>query len=378
MTTGIAPLNGTPLTLRNALIATVCSVFYLLLSAWLIGFKTDQLFLVFLFNSLFYLSGPTRRFILGFTVFIVFWVLFDSMKAFPNYRYNTVHIASIYNAEKNWFGIHSAPSVVHLRSPEPSAEAPEGLPQATPTILTPNEYWLVHQHTFLDILAGLFYLCWIPLPLAFAGYLFYKDKTAFFRFALTFLTVNLLGFVIYYAYPAAPPWYVQQYGFAFNPHTPGNTAGLGRFDSFFHVSVFSALYAKSSNVFAAMPSLHASYPLTVLYYGIKYRLRWANALFALIMVGIWFAAVYSSHHYVLDVLAGITCGLTGIALFNFLYGNVGWFNRLVEGWIRAVDRPDGNRAERRLRTRRARNDARRSSRQRSVSKGRFSGQSPPP
>lgn len=309
------------LTLRNALIATACSIFYLLLSAWLIGFKTDQLFLVFLFNSLFYLSGPTRRFILGFTVFIVFWVLFDSMKAFPNYRYNTVHIASIYNAEKSWFGIHVSAA------------------SAASTILTPNEFWLVHQHTFLDVLAGLFYLCWIPLPLAFAGYLFYKNKEAFFRFALTFLTVNLLGFVIYYVYPAAPPWYVQQYGFVFNPHTPGNTAGLGRFDSFFHVSVFSALYAKSSNVFAAMPSLHASYPLVVLYYGIKYRLRWANALFALIMVGIWFAAVYSSHHYVLDVLAGITCGLTGIALFNFLYGNVGWFTRFVKGCVRAISEP---------------------------------------
>ena len=327
-----APLTGTPLTLRTALIATAFSIFYMVLSAWLIGYKTDQLFLVLLFNSLFYLSGPTRRFILGFTVFIVFWVLFDSMKAFPNYRYNTVHIASIYRAEKSLFGIHSTAA--------PAAALAAGTPiPAAGSMLTPNEFWLVHQHTFLDVLAGLFYLCWIPLPLAFAGYLFYKNKEAFFRFSLTFLTVNLLGFIIYYAYPAAPPWYVQQYGFAFNAHTPGNTAGLGRFDRLFHVSVFSALYAKSSNVFAAMPSLHASYPLTVLYYGIKYRLRWANALFALIMVGIWFAAVYSSHHYVLDVLAGITCGLTGIALFNYLYGNVGWFGRFVKGCIRAVSEP---------------------------------------
>jgi hypothetical protein len=315
-TSTTAARTGTPLTPRTALIATAFSIFYLALSAWLIGYKTDQLVLVLLFNSLFYLSGPTRRFILGFTVFIVFWVLFDSMKAFPNYRYNAVHIASIYHAEKSWFGIH-----------------------VSGVTLTPNEFWLVHQRTFLDVLAGLFYLCWIPLPLGFAGYLFYKNKEAFFRFSLTFLTVNLLGFVIYYAYPAAPPWYVQQYGFTFNAHTPGNTAGLGRFDSFFHVSVFSALYSKSSNVFAAMPSLHASYPLTVLYYGIKYRLRWANALFAMIMVGIWFAAVYSSHHYVLDVLAGITCGLTGIALFNYLYGNIGWVTRVVKGWIRAVERP---------------------------------------
>ena len=123
------------------------------------------------------------------------------------------------------------------------------------------------------------------MPLAFAGYLFYRDKEAFFKFSLSFLIVNLLGFVVYYACPAAPPWYVELYGFVFNPHTPGNTAGLGRWDAYFHAHVFAGLYAKSSNVFAAMPSLHASYPLTVFYYGLRYRMRWWNALFATIMVG---------------------------------------------------------------------------------------------
>jgi len=303
---------GTPLTLRTALIATGISIAYLILAAALLGYKPDQLFLVVLFNSLFYLSGPTRRFILGFTVFIVFWVLFDSMKLFPNYRYNTVHIESLYHLEKKLFSIGG---------------------------LTPNEFWYAHRTTTLDILAGIFYLCWIPLPLAFAGYLFYKDKEKFFQFALSFLLVNLIGFVGYYACPAAPPWYVQLHGFDFNAHTPGNTAGLGRWDDYFHVHVFAGLYAKSSNVFAAMPSLHAAYPLTVLYYGMKFRLGWINILFATIMVGIWFAAVYSSHHYVLDVLAGITCGITGIGLFQYLYRKVGWFTRMVQGFIRACQSP---------------------------------------
>jgi membrane-associated phospholipid phosphatase len=264
-----------------------------------------------LFNILFYLSGPTRRFILGFSVFIVFWIIFDSMKAFPNYRYNVVHIGSIYNAEKSLFGING---------------------------VTPNEFWATRTRDWLDLLAGAFYLCWIPLPLAFAGYLFYKEdkKDMFLRFSLTFLLVNLLGFVIYYVYPAAPPWYVQQYGFGFNPHTPGNTAGLGRFDSLLHVKVFAGLYAKSSNVFAAMPSLHASYPLIVLYYGLRTRQGWINLLFGTIMAGIWFAAVYSGHHYVLDVLAGIACGLTGIVLFNYLDSKMGGFHRWVERWAIAL------------------------------------------
>jgi hypothetical protein len=300
---------GVPLTLRNAGVATGLSVLYLLLVAWLIGYKPDQLFLALLFNALFYLSGATRRFILGFTVFIVFWVLFDSMKAFPNYRYNTVHIESIYRLEQRLFGIHGQ---------------------------TPNEFWRAHSTTFLDVVAGICYLCWMPLPLAFSGYLFYRDKERFFRYTLTFLLVNLIGFVIYYVCPAAPPWYVQLHGFAFNPHTAGNTAGLGRFDSYFHVTVFSALYSKSSNVFAAMPSLHAAYPLTVFYYGMRYRFGWINLVFAMIMAGIWFAAVYTGHHYVLDVLAGIACGLAGIGLFNLLYMRVGWFSRLVKGWAQAL------------------------------------------
>ncbi|HEY4110227.1 phosphatase PAP2 family protein [Puia sp.] len=311
------PPTGTPLTLRTALTALGISAAYLLLARWLLGYKPDQLFLVGLFNILFFLSGPTRRFILGFTVFIVFWVLFDSMKLFPNYRYNPVHIEGLYHLEKSLFGIKGAAGAV----------------------LTPNEFWFVHRNTFLDILAGCFYLCWIPLPLAFAGYLFYKNKEAFFQFTLSFLLVNLVGFVVYYACPAAPPWYVQYHGFAFNAHTPGNTAGLGRWDDYFHLHVFAGLYAKSSNVFAAMPSLHAAYPLTVLVYGLKYRLRWINLLFATITVGIWFSAVYSSHHYVLDVLAGITCGIIGISLFQYLFRNVGWFTRFVKRYTRAVEAP---------------------------------------
>lgn len=309
MDTGTALNTGTPLSWRNVFLVTGISLLYLLVSAWLLGYKNDQLFLVLLFNTLFCLSGPTRRFILGFSVFIVFWVLFDLMKAFPNYRYQDVHIGDVYALERRLFGIRG---------------------------MTPNEYWLAHQHVSFDVAAGCFYLCWMPLPLAFAGYLFYKDKTVFLRFALTFLLVNLVGFVIYYAFPTAPPWYIEEYGTVFHAHTPGNTAGLGRWDAYFHHSVFAGIYSKSSNVFAAMPSLHAAYPLTVLYYGIRYRLGWWNALFALIMAGIWFAAVYTSHHYVLDVLAGIACGILGIGVFNLWYGAGGRFTRLVRRWASAI------------------------------------------
>ena len=305
------PLNKKKI--KASLLVLIFSVGYLLLSYFLIGFKSDQLILVGLFNFMYYLSDVTRKFILGFTVFIVFWIIFDYMKAFPNYEYNSVSINELYQLEKKLFGF-----------------------QLNGILVTPIEYWRLNYSNTLDILAGFFYLSWIPVPLTFAGVLFFYNKREFFYFSLTFLLVNLLGFCVYYIYPAAPPWYVQQYGFDFIANTKGNTAGLSRFDAFFGVEIFKGLYEKSSNVFAAMPSLHSAYPLIVLYYGIRNKLGWINLLLAIITIGIWFAAVYSSHHYVLDVLAGITCAILGIWLFQKLLHTKGWVHNAIEKAVKAL------------------------------------------
>lgn len=280
---------------KHSLTVSGLSILYLILSYFLIGYKSEQIFLVVLFNLMFYLSDTSRRIILGFSIFIVYWILFDYMKAFPNYLYNDVDIAGIYHLERKLFGLDYHGS-----------------------LLSPNEFFYVERRTYLDVLSGIFYLTWVPVPLLFALYLFFNKKDHFLHFSLTFLLINILGFIVYYIHPAAPPWYVQQFGFDFNPVTLGNTAGLARFDSYYDVEIFKSIYAKSSNVFAAMPSLHSSYPVLVVYYGIKNKLGAINVLFAFIMVGIWFAAVYSGHHYVLDVLAGIVCALLGIALFGYL------------------------------------------------------------
>jgi hypothetical protein len=307
--------NSTPgsITRKSVLwIAAFCAA-YLILSYFLVGFKMEQVYLVLLFNIMFFISTPTRKFILGFLIFIVFWVIFDYMKAFPNYRVNPVHTGSLYNTEKTLFGIN-----------------------ANGTIVTPNEYWLLHKTDFLSILTGIFYLCWVPVPLVFAGWLFFKNKKQFFYFSFTFLLANLIGFAIYYIYPAAPPWYIQQYGFTVHFNTPGNTAGLAKFDELLHVTIFKGLYEHSSNVFAAMPSLHSAYPLIVFYYGLKNKVGFVNILFATVMVGIWFSSVYNSHHYVLDVLAGISCAVVAIITFPLLVKHIKWANNKMQQLIEVV------------------------------------------
>jgi hypothetical protein len=291
--------NGVTITPKNIIVVTLLSIAYLLFSRFLIGYNSSQLVLVGIFNILFYASAITRKFILGFSIFIVYWAIFDYMKAFPNYNFNKVHIADLYNLEKHLFGIHD-----------------NGI------LVTPNEYWKLHSKVFIDVVTGIFYLCWIPVPLGFAAYMFFRNRRQFLYFSLTFVLVNLLGFVVYYTFPAAPPWYIQEHGFAFTPLTAGNTAGLARFDAYFHAGIFKSIYTKGSNVFAAMPSLHSSYPIIVVYYGIKNRLGIVNVIFVTVMLGIWFTAVYASHHYILDVLAGILCACLGISLFNLLISKV--------------------------------------------------------
>lgn len=267
----------------------VLSLVYLVVSYFLVGFKTDQLFLVGLVLAFYYLFS--RGLLVTLLPFIIFWVVFDYMKAFPNYEFNSVAIEQLYDWEKSWFAIGG---------------------------LTPNEFFSQHQHSIFDFLSGFFYLTWVPLPIGFAVWLYFKRRDEALHFSANFLWVNILGFAVYYIYPAAPPWYVDQYGFDFVANTPGNTAGLARFDALLGIKLFTSMYEKSSNVFAAMPSLHSAYPLLVLFYGLKLKLGKINLLFLLCCIGIWFGAVYSFHHYFLDVLGGVLCSILGYITYQQL------------------------------------------------------------
>ncbi|CAF3273326.1 unnamed protein product, partial [Rotaria sp. Silwood2] len=151
----------------------------------------------------------------------------------------------------------------------------------------------------------------IPIPVAYSLYLYrYKTKRDYMDFAFTFLLTNILGFVIYYIVPAAPPWYIELYGFDFNLNVPGNPAGFIHFDQITGLKVFSSMYSKNANVFAAIPSLHAAYPLITVLYGSLSKKLWLHIAFVLFTFCVWFSAVYSRHHYVIDVLAGGLCAIT--------------------------------------------------------------------
>jgi inositol phosphorylceramide synthase catalytic subunit len=295
--------------MKNFIVFALFSIAYFTWFYGLVGLRIEHFTLYCLIIGCYFVHPTTRRFIYAFAVFAVFWILYDSMRVVPNYAVNPIHIQEPYLIEKTWFGIKNTEGVLQ----------------------TWNEYFKLNPSPTLDFLTGLAYLNWVPIPLFFAFYLFLKQKRLFLKFSYAFLFTNIIGFCIYYAYPAAPPWYVEQYGFEVIHGTPGNAAGLLNFDKLTGTTIFAGLYQKNANVFAAMPSLHSAYPVLCLLYGWRLKSPILNVFFTLFVISIWFSAVYTRHHYIIDVLAGGVTGLLGYFSFEYLSEKTrlkGWFDRL--------------------------------------------------
>ena len=258
---------------------------------------------------------PTRKFALALTPWLVFACSYDGMRLLPNYEVNPIDTRGIYEAEKSLFGIGTAAGT-----------------------LIPGEWFNLHNCAFADFMAGFFYLCWVPVPLGFAIYLYLKGKREMYlRFSLAFLFVNLVGFVGYYIHPAAPPWYVIEHGFTPVLNTPGSVAGLGRFDALVGAPVFHSIYCNNSNVFAAVPSLHAAYMLVATIYAVISRQnKLCIGIFAFICMGIWWTAVYSTHHYIIDVLLGILTTIVALLILERLLLRAEWAKRLMAQYAKNI------------------------------------------
>lgn len=291
-------------------------VIWLAVTTLCVGFRPEHLWLALLIASLFFACRTSRKTVVALLPFIIFGISYDWMNIVHNYDVNPVDIRGLYEAEKSLFGITAA----------------------TGEVLTPNEFFGRHTSTLMDILGGFFYLCWVPVPIFFGLYLYFgRQVKIYLHFAIVFLLVNLIGFAGYYIHPAAPPWYVALYGFDFIEGTPGSVAGLGHFDEITGLGIFNGLYGRNSNVFAAVPSLHSAYTLVAFIYSMRAKCpAWIRVALAVITLGIWFTAVYTSHHYIIDVALGILCAITGYLLFEYLMMRIPAVSRLLDRYTAYV------------------------------------------
>ena len=268
-------------------------VISLLYFSWMylkVEIRLDHLISYAFFATLYFYNDRTRKFFFAMCPFIVYITVYDSLRSFPNYMYNTIHIEDLYQLEKQFFGVFLDGRIVTL-----------------------NEFFAHHQHRIFDLISGISYMSWVPMPIGFAMYLYFTNrKEIYLNMVFLFVLTNLFGFVVYYFYPAAPPWYIDTCGFEFYPDTACIAARLGNFDDLVGWPVFAKFYSGNANVFAAVPSLHAANPVTCFLASFQLKNRILTAVFFLVSCGMWFGAIYGNHHYLIDVLSG---GLTALVAF---------------------------------------------------------------
>jgi len=152
----------------------------------------------------------------------------------------------------------------------------------------------------LDYLCTALYLSHVVAPLVFSSFLWLRDRVLFRHFVVTLVVLSYVGFITYALYPAMPPWMAAQRGVIapVRPIFDLTMAAIGGGQA-----ATDAWGLVRANPVAAMPSLHAAYPMLIWIYLLALYGRRAIPA-AVYPATVWFAVVYTGNHYVIDVIVG--------------------------------------------------------------------------
>ena len=172
-------------------------------------------------------------------------------------------------------------------------------------------YFFVYiQHWTLDLLSSMSYLMHFTLPFLYSIYLlaYKKHCSGFLRFILAFGTVNFLGVLIQKVVPTPPPWMLAEL-------KGPPEANFARVDSILNTTLFKCIYSNSPLICGSFPSLHTAWPTIILFSNAK---PWFSRNFSRFHVAlIAFSAVYSGHHFIIDVIFGFlfACFCTKLSIY---------------------------------------------------------------
>ncbi|KAI9841377.1 MAG: Aureobasidin resistance protein Aur1 [Thelocarpon superellum] len=163
-----------------------------------------------------------------------------------------------------------------------------------------------HQSVVLDVLA------WLPYGIVhFAAPFLCSAVTFVFGppgsvpvFARSFGYMNLIGVTIQMLFPCSPPWYENKFGLAPADYSmAGSPAGLARIDRLFGIDMYTSNFTASPVVFGAFPSLHAGCA-TIEALFLSHLFPRLRPFFVMYTIWIWWATMYLSHHYAVDLVGG--------------------------------------------------------------------------
>jgi inositol phosphorylceramide synthase catalytic subunit len=232
---------------------------------------------------------------IGLVPFFLFVISYDALRFVTPalHRLVTVSVDGVYHLERFLFGVRLADG----------------------RVVVPPELLAGLDWRPLLLASGFAYFCHIYEVFGLGIYWVRTNPDLVRRFGWAFLLLSFMGFVTWYIYPAAPPWYLERYGAGpVDLAIAGDPARLALVDQLLGISLFHDYYARSSNVFGALPSMHAAYPLLCWLYVRRSDLaRWHTGF-----LGFWvlmaFAAVFLGHHYVIDVSLGTIYAVVAYAI----------------------------------------------------------------
>lgn len=255
-------------------------LFILFLTLFLINrfFFTPKILTIFCIILVACFLGKLKIFLKDWFVFISFLYLFDSLRGtiyILTCKFNLpVHALYVIKVEKLLFS--NIPSVslqnIFLKGTSYS-----------------DFTWF---EKFLTVLHGTHFIAFL-----FVGLIIWIHKSDYFRsYKTSFYLVASIGIAGYLVVPTVPPWMASQL-FHIIPE-------LTRFNILIYNMIIPDITAGfDTNPIAAMPSLHAAFP--ILCSVILWRTyRWKASFFFLYTFFILFIIVYSGDHYVVDIIAG--------------------------------------------------------------------------
>lgn len=173
-----------------------------------------------------------------------------------------------------------------------------------------------HQSVVLDVLAWLPYgICHYGAPFVCSIIMFvFGPPGTVPLFARTFGYISMAAVTIQLFFPCSAPWYENRYGLApadYSIH--GDPAGLARIDKLFGIDLYTSGFHQSPVVFGAFPSLHAA-DSTLAALFMSHVFPRMKPVFVTYTLWMWWATMYLSHHYAVDLVAG---GLLAAISFYF-------------------------------------------------------------
>ena len=169
-----------------------------------------------------------------------------------------------------------------------------------PTVWLQRHLWSAGHPHWYDYGVWVVYMTHFFVVWIVAAWLWRASRRRFGQYAALTVVLTMAVFVVYWRYPAQPPWMAadgMRIG-SLDRVVPTIWDQLG-------VPSIQSVYENGDlvNPVAAMPSLHAAYPMMLLlfFWGAGRRVR---TILALYTVAMGFALVYSGEHFVSDILAG--------------------------------------------------------------------------